>query len=221
MNTVQQKQKVAEYAANLTKEGQVIGLGTGSTIALYAKALRKRIEQGEEFYAIPTSYQSYNLCIENNLRITNLSEHLPEVAFDGADEVNPHNHLIKGRGGALTQEKIVDYAAKEFYVLIDKSKLVVTLGTNFALPIEIIPMSLPAVMNELEKIGKPILREAKAKDGPVISDNGNFIIDLKIMINDPITLEQKLNNVPGVVENGIFTRPCKIIITHDNIIDVK
>lgn len=221
MNQDYLKKKVGDYASTIVKDGQIIGMGTGSTVAWFAKALKIRIDNGEEFNAIPTSYQAIRLCKDNNIPLTSLDEHDPDVAFDGADEVDPNNYLIKGRGGAHVQEKIVDYAAKDFYVLVDKTKIVNTLGTSFSVPIEIVPVGLGTIMRTLQKIGNPVLREAIAKDGPVISDNGNFIVDLKTRVEDPCTLEQKLNNIPGVVGNGIFTRPCKIIIAYDDIIDVR
>jgi ribose 5-phosphate isomerase A len=221
MNQAELKEKVGSYASNLVKDGQIVGMGTGSTVAMFAKALKKRRENGEEFLAIPTSYQAIRLCKENSIPMTTLDEHDPDVAFDGADEVDPNKCLIKGRGGAHVQEKIVDYAAKEFYVLVDKTKIVEYLGTTFPIPIEVVPMGLGSVTRTLEKLGTPQLREAIAKDGPVISDNGNLIIDLKTKVTDPYEMESLLNNIPGVVGNGIFTRPCKAIIAYDDVIDVK
>jgi len=216
MDISKQKEAVGEFAANLVKDEDIIGMGTGSTVAFFAKALGQRIKNGENFHAIPTSYQSIGLCNENNIKITSLNEHIPEKAFDGADEVNNNNQLIKGRGGAMTQEKIIDYNAREFYVLIDQDKIVDVLGKKFPVPIEVIPLAIKTVMNTLLKIGKPKIREAKYKDGPIITDNGNFIVDLKIIVNNPIELENKLNNIPGVVENGIFTKECKIIYPINN-----
>ncbi|MHC1605013.1 MAG: ribose-5-phosphate isomerase RpiA [Candidatus Methanofastidiosia archaeon] len=221
MNVTYLKQKAAQYATDITKDEQIIGMGTGSTIALYAELLGKRVRGGEKFYAVPTSFQSFYLCIKNGINITTLDENIPEVAFDGADEVNPNKCLIKGRGGALALEKIVDYAASKFYVVIDETKIVKKLGTNFPLPIEIIPQSFTPVMNTLSALGKPALRMSQAKDGPVISDNGNFIIDLKTEIENPKKMEKYINNIAGVVENGIFTKKCKVILAHNDIIDVK
>jgi len=221
MSQEELKRKVGHYAASLVKDGQILGMGTGSTISWFAKALGNRVRDGETFLAIPTSYQARILCRENGIGTTSLDDHDPEIAFDGADEVNPNNQLIKGRGGAHTQEKIVDYAAKEFYVLIDQSKLVQTLGTSFPVPIEVIPLAAGQLLRTLSSYGTPVLRMAKAKDGPVISDNGNFIIDLYTKVNNPIEFEHELNNMPGSVENGIFTKPCKIIVAYDDVIDIK
>lgn len=221
MNQDDLKKKLGDYASTIVKDGQIIGMGTGSTVAWFAKALKTRIDNGDEFNAIPTSYQAIRLCKEHNIPITSLEEYDPDVAIDGADEVDNNNYLIKGRGGAHVQEKIVDYAAKEFYVLVDKSKIVSILGTSFSVPIEVVPVGLGTIMRSLQKMGNPVLREGLAKDGPVISDNGNFIIDLKTKVETPKIMEQALNNIPGAVGNGIFTRPCKIIIAYDDIIDVR
>lgn len=215
------KKKVGEYASSYVKDGQIIGMGTGSTVAWFAKALKTRIDAGEEFKAIPTSYQAIQLCKNNGIPITSLEDYDPDIAFDGADEVDTNKCLIKGRGGAHLQEKIVDYAAKEFYVLVDKTKIVDILGTSFAIPIEILPMGIGTTIRTLSKIGTPILREAQAKDGPVVTDNGNFIVDLKTKVKDPYEMESLLNNIPGALGNGIFTRDCKVIIAYDDVIDVK
>jgi ribose 5-phosphate isomerase A len=221
MDKEKQKEEIGKYAADLLHDGEVIGLGTGSTIKYMAMALGKRIKAGEEFFAVPTSFQSIQLCIDNNIKIVSLHEYLPEKSFDGADEVDSNKKLIKGRGGALTQEKIIDYSTKDFFVLIDEGKFVAQLGSKFPIPIEVIPLAHSAVMRRLVEIGNPILREAKAKDGQVITDNGNFIVDLWMKVENPEELERELNNIPGVVENGIFTRDCNIISMKNDVIDVK
>ncbi|HPR41124.1 MAG TPA: ribose-5-phosphate isomerase RpiA [Candidatus Methanofastidiosa archaeon] len=221
MKEEKEKRMVGVYASKFVKDGQVIGLGTGSTVAYFAEALGERILNGESFLAVPTSYQSIDLCKKYGITLTTLDEHRPECAFDGADEVDKSNNLIKGRGGAMTQEKIVDYYSNEFFVLVDKSKLVKILGSNFPLPIEVIPKAIKPVIDKLSEMGSPMVRPAINKDGPVITDNGNFIVDLKTIIKNPKEMEININNIPGVVENGIFTRKCKIIVPNDNdIIDV-
>lgn len=222
MNNDNQKKAIGRYASEIVKDGQVLGMGTGSTVTYFAKYLGERIKNGEEFYAVPTSYQSINLCQENRIKITTLDENIPEMAFDGADEVDKSNFLIKGRGGAMLQEKIVDYCSKEFYVMIDKSKLVDTLGTRSPVPVEVMPKAIRPVMNTLSVYGAPSIRPAVKKDGPIISDNGNFIVDLKMRLVDPIKIESELNNIPGIVENGIFTKKCKVLVAiNDDVIDIK
>ena len=206
------KKLVGKYAADLVKDGDVIGLGTGSTTLEFIKSLGERIKkEGIEVYGIPTSFQSKILGIENKINIVSIDQYMPEKSFDGADEVDPNNFLIKGRGAALLQEKIIDYSAKEFYVLVDESKLVKRLGEKAKIPIEVIPSAWKIVSEKLKDLS-PELRMAVKKDGPVITDNGNFIIDLKFSVEDPEEKEKELNNIPGVIENGIFTRKCKVLI---------
>jgi len=206
------KKLVGKYAADLVKDGDVIGLGTGSTTLEFIKSLGERIKkEGIEVYGIPTSFQSKILGIENKINIVSIDQYVPEKSFDGADEVDPNNFLVKGRGAALLQEKIIDYSAKEFYVLVDESKLVKRLGEKAKIPIEVIPSAWKIVSEKLKDL-IPELRMAVKKDGPVITDNGNFIIDLKFSVEDPEEKEKELNNIPGVIENGIFTRKCKVLI---------
>ncbi|MCK4246908.1 MAG: ribose 5-phosphate isomerase A [Methanomicrobia archaeon] len=206
------KKLVGKYAADLVKDGDVIGLGTGSTTLEFINSLGERIKKEEiEVYGVPTSFQSKILGIENNITIVSIDQYPPEKAFDGADEVDPHNFLIKGRGAAILQEKIIDYASKEFYVLIDESKLVKNLGEKAKIPIEVLPHAWKIVSEKLKDLN-PELRMAVHKDGPVITDNGNFIIDLTFLVDNPEEKEKELNNIPGVVENGIFTQKCVVLL---------
>lgn len=200
--------KLAGYeAAELVKDGQVVGLGTGSTTHYFIERLGEKIKQEEmEILGIPTSYQSLFLAREAGITVTTLDEHVIDLAVDGADEVDPQLNLIKGGGAAHTLEKIVDSSAEKFIVIVDDSKLVDELG-NFPVPVEIIPSAFRVVTEQLENMGgKPQLRMAERKDGPVITDNGNFVIDSRFgKIPEPEALEVELNTIPGVVENGIFT----------------
>jgi len=201
------KKRVGLEAALRVEDGQVVGLGTGSTTHHFIKSLAERLKEEElEVWGIPTSYQSYFLAVELGIPITTLDEHRPDLAVDGADEVDPYLNLIKGGGAAHTREKIVDYAAETFLVVVDQSKMVNQLG-EFPVPVEVLPGALRTVKEHLESIGAtPRLRMAHMKDGPVISDNNNFIVDVKFdQIPHPVLLEKELNNIPGILENGIFT----------------
>lgn len=207
------KKSVGEYAASLVKDGDIVGLGTGSTTAFTIKELGRRIKEEEiSIYGVPTSFQAKLLAIESKIPITTLDEHDIDIAIDGADEVNPDLYLLKGRGGALLQEKIIDYCAKRFIVVCEEKKLVQTLGKSFPAPVEVFPMAYRNVLDSLKAMGKPVLRIAEKKDGPVITDNGNFIIDLYTTINNPKSMEKDLNNIPGIFENGIFTCKCEVIL---------
>ena len=199
--------KIAGYtAAERVKEGNVVGLGTGSTTHYFIERLGERIkEEKMNILGIPTSYQSFLLAKDSGIIITTLDEHYIDIAVDGADEVDNDFNLIKGGGAAHTLEKIVDESAEKFVVIVDDSKLVDALG-EFPVPLEVIPQACRTVSDHIKAFnGIPSLRMAERKDGPVITDNGNFVIDVKFeTINDPAALEKELNSIPGVVENGIF-----------------
>ena len=200
------KENVGKQASELIKDGQVVGLGTGSTTHHFIRYLGKRVQDEElEIMGIPTSFQSLILARESGIKITTLDEYDIDIAVDGADEVSLDLNLIKGGGAAHTLEKLVDSSADKFVVIVDDSKMVETLGT-FPVPLEIIPESLRIVKNAVIGMGaNPELRRGIQKDGPVITDNGNFVLDVNFgKIDNPYELEIELNTIPGVVENGIF-----------------
>lgn len=200
--------KITGYeAAKEVMDGQIIGLGTGSTTHYFIEKLGMRLKEEElDIMGIPTSYQSFFLAKDWNIPVTTLEEHDVDIAVDGADEVDPGLNLIKGGGAAHTLEKIVDYSADRFIVIVDDSKMVKTLGA-FPVPVEVIPAASRIVSHILEDMGAATsIRMAERKDGPVITDNGNFVIDAEFgVLNDPEDLEIELNSIPGVVENGIFS----------------
>jgi len=137
-----------------------------------------------------------------------------DIAIDGADEVDPQKNLIKGGGAAHTREKIVDTLAEQFIVVVDSGKLVEKLGSTFLLPVEVIPMAITPVMRAIAKLGgKPELRMGIKKAGPVITDQGNMVVDVKFdTIDDPAGLEKTLNNIPGVLENGLFVGVTDVVL---------
>lgn len=213
------KKNAGYKAAEYVKDGDVLGLGTGSTTHYFIEAVGKRIkEERIKVKGIPTSFQSLLLAKEWNIPITSLEENSIDLAVDGADEVDENFNLIKGGGAAHTKEKIVDYSAEKFYVIVDESKYVKAIG-SFPVPIEVIPEASRTVIQTLEDMGAtPEIRMAERKDGPIITDNGNFIIDAKFeKIESPEHLEIDLNTIPGVVENGIFSNMVdKVIIGTNN-----
>lgn len=210
------KKMVGKYAAKMVEDGDVIGLGTGSTTLMFITALGERIrEEGIEVYGVPTSFQATMAGIENRIPLVTLEEYTPEKAFDGADEVDPHKFLTKGRGAALLREKIIDYAAGKFYVLADEGKSVKTLGEKTKIPVEVLPQAWRLIAAELKEF-HPELRIAERKDGPVVTDNGNLIIDLAATVDAPREKEREINSVPGVVENGIFTKRCTVLMGTKN-----
>ncbi len=184
------KQNAALSALSRVPKSGVIGLGSGSTIVFFAEALSKLMKEGQaEISVVPSSYQAYMLAIQYGLPITNLDINPNlDLTVDGADEVDKELNLTKGGGGALLQEKIVASASKSLVIIVDESKLVDALATKFLIPVEVLPLSVGLVRRKLSDMGIiPILREAERKMGPVVTDNGNFILDLKFPepINDP------------------------------------
>ncbi len=211
------KQQVGKAAADQVKSGSIVGLGTGSTTAYAIQFIGERLQSGDlkDIKGIPTSFQASVLAKQYGIPLTTLDEvdHI-DVAIDGADEVDPNKNLIKGGGAAHTQEKIVDSLADQFIVVVDSSKIVDQLGSTFLLPVEVLPMAMTPVMRAIEKLGgKPELRMGVKKAGPVVTDQGNLVIDVKYdAIDNPAELEKNLNNIPGVLENGLFVGVANIIL---------
>ena len=211
------KKEVGIAAAQRVQSGMVVGLGTGSTTAFAIEELGRRISTGEltDIVGIPTSFQASVLGKKYGIPIRSLDDvDRVDVAIDGADEVDPHKTLIKGGGAAHTREKVIDSLATLFIVVVDESKLVDKLGSTFAVPLEVLPMAVSPVTRAVEKLGgKPELRMGVKKDGPVITDQGNMVLDVTFdAIADAAELEKTLNNIPGVVENGIFFGVTDVIL---------
>ena len=203
------KLNAAKSAIKLIPKSGAIGLGSGSTVAIFAKELGRQIAEGEVIVSIvPSSYQAYQLAVEFNIPLTNL-DLTPSLLLtvDGADEVDKELNLTKGGGGALFQEKIVASASEKLIIIADESKLVDHLATRFEIPIEVLPFSLGIVRKTIAEMGiTPNIREAQRKMGPVVTDNGNFILDLKFPepIQEPAKVAVDLKMIPGVVETGLF-----------------
>lgn len=211
------KQQVGKAAADRVQSGSIVGLGTGSTTAFAIQFLGERLKSGElkDIKGIPTSFQASVLAKEHGIPLTTLDEvDRIDIAIDGADEVDPQHNLIKGGGAAHTREKVVDSLAAQFIVVVDSSKLVDPLGSTFAVPVEVLPMAIAPVTRAVEKLGgKPELRMGVNKDGPVITDQGNMVLDVKFdAIDNPAELEQTLNNIPGVLENGLFVGVADLVL---------
>lgn len=211
------KQQVGKAAADRVQSGSIVGLGTGSTTAFAIQFLGERLKSGElqDIKGIPTSFQASVLAKQYGIPLTTLDEvDRIDIAIDGADEVDPQHNLIKGGGAAHTREKVVDSLAEQFIVVVDSSKLVDRLGSTFAVPVEVLPMAIAPVMRAVEALGgKPELRMGVKKDGPVITDQGNMVLDVQFdQIADPAELEKTLNNIPGVLENGLFVGVADLIL---------
>jgi ribose 5-phosphate isomerase A len=203
------KSNAAYAAAEHVKDGMIVGLGSGTTAAYAILSLgERRKHQNLQILGIPSSYQAFQLAIQVGIPITTLEEYPTiDINIDGADQIDPQLNLIKGMGAALTREKIVATSARQNIFVADEKKKVQTLGEgNHSVPIEIVPFGIALVQHSIQKLGgSPILRETKGKLGPVVSDNGNVIIDAIFgEINDPTVLNHQLKMIPGVIETGLF-----------------
>ncbi len=211
------KQEVGKAAASRVKSNSILGLGTGSTTAFAIQYIGERLAKGEitNIVGVPTSFGAEVLAKKYGIPLTTLDavDHI-DLAIDGADEVDPQKNLIKGGGAAHTREKVVDSLADFFIVVVDGNKVVEKLGSTFLLPVEVIPMALAPVTRHLEKLGgKPELRMGIKKAGPVVTDQGNLVIDVKFdSIENPAELESTINNIPGVLDNGLFVAVADLIL---------
>jgi ribose 5-phosphate isomerase A len=200
------KQKVADKIAAKIKDGDVIGVGSGSTVYLTLFAIAARIKAEKlNILAIPTSIEISMFCAQLGIPLTSLYEHKPDWCFDGADEVDPNKSLIKGRGGALFKEKLLISSSPISYIIVDDTKLVDKLGSKFPVPVEVFPQALLHVEAELKALGATeiVLRLAGGKDGPIITENDNLLLDVKFgeIDND---MERKIKAITGVIESGLF-----------------
>lgn len=212
------------FEKGLIFSGMKIGLGTGSTAMPAVKRLAELIQEGkiENVKAVATSFQTTLACEELKIPVFSLSSSeiggKLDLAIDGADEISAENHLIKGGGAAHLKEKLVEYNAEKLVIIADESKVVNDLGTVFPLPVEVIPEARLSVIQALEVLGaKCKIREGVKKAGPVVTDNGNLIIDClwekvdgKSPVN-PLLLEDEINKITGVVENGFFTKKLPLV----------
>lgn len=207
ISSYEAKFKVAEEVAGLAESGQVIGAGSGSTAFLAVRAIAARVRRGElrEVRLIPTSIESELTITGLGLEQADLAEVAPDWLFDGADEVDPDGNLIKGRGGALFREKLLFAACQLRRVLIDPSKRVDRLGVGFPVPIEVVPRAAAVASAGLRSLGagQVTIRTGSGKDGPTLTEQGNFLLDCRFeRIEDG--LEEGIKAVTGVLESGLF-----------------
>ena len=202
----EEKQKVADKIASMVRDGDIIGVGSGSTayLALLKIADRIRTEQ-LHIHAIPTSQEIKMACAKLGIPLTSLLEHKPNWTFDGADEIDPNHNMIKGRGGAMFKEKLLISSSPQTFIIADPSKMVSKLGSRFPVPVEIFPDALIHADQALRSLS-PVdikLRMAQGKDGPIITENGNLILDVWFN-NIPDNLENAIKSITGVIESGLF-----------------
>jgi ribose 5-phosphate isomerase A len=205
MSTDNEKELAGRAAAKLVRDGDIVGLGTGSTAYFAVIALGERVKAGLKMTGIPTSIATAELARKVGIPLTTLDQHPAiDIDIDGADEVDPHLNLIKGGGGALLREKVIAAASKKFIVVADSAKVVPMLG-KFPLPVEIIAFARAVVEPKIARLGASIKMRTRPDGSPYLTDNGNPILDCSFgKIEDPSALARALTNIPGVVEHGLF-----------------
>jgi len=218
---IEKGKKAAAHQAvdeSVNASTKVIGIGSGSTIVYAVERLAERIKRDNlDITCIPTSFQAKQLLIQHKLKISDLESFTEtDLTIDGADEVDANLNCIKGGGGCHLQEKLVAYAAREFVIVADQRKNSRNFGQQWqgGVPVEVLPMAHKLVHQSIEKVngGKCVLRQAKAKAGPVVTDNGNFILDWHFESkenNDWKTLNNNIKMIPGVIETGLFVGMAK------------
>ena len=205
MNKDLEKETAARAAVELVRDGQIVGLGTGSTAAYAVRFLGERVQAGLRIRGIPTSVNTKELAASLGIPLSTLEEFQQiDITIDGADEVDPELRLIKGGGGALLREKIVASVTRQFVVIADSSKQVASLG-KFPVPVEVIPFAQTLVAKKIEGLGASVKAREYAYGNPFVTDEGHHILDCSFgEIADPEELAGELDRMPGVVEHGLF-----------------
>lgn len=206
ISNYEEKLRIAKKIVEKVKDGDVIGVGSGSTSFVATKEIARKIkEENLHITAIPTSYEINLLCNELGIPTASLMDKKPDWSFDGADEVNDKNWLVKGRGAAMYREKLNVVSSSVTYILVDESKFVKNICDKFPIPVEVTPRAINYVRQAILDMGAEsiTLRPAKGKDGPVITESGNVILDT-VFRNVDETLEKRLKGIVGVVETGLF-----------------
>jgi len=209
VNEVQRgKEAAARYAAGLVEEGMVVGLGSGSTAALFVRALGERVRAGLRIVGVPTSQATEDLARAEGISLTTLEEHPHlDLDVDGADAVDPMLNLLKGLGGALLHEKIVAAASARFAVIVDESKLVTALSQTPLVPVEVIPFGWLRTAAALERLGATVARRARriAPAEPFVTDGGHYVLDCRFAdLAAPAAVGAQIKALTGVVDHGLF-----------------
>ena len=208
-----EKKAAGRAAAELVRDGDIVGLGTGSTAYFAVVALGERVKSGLKIVGIPTSIATADLARQVGIPLTTLDEH-PQIniTIDGADEIDPKLNLIKGGGGALLREKVVASVSKKMVVVSDSTKVVPALG-KFPLPLEIIPFARTVIGKKIASLGATTKLRMNPDGQPFITDNGNQIIDCNFgRIADAPALARTLSDTAGVVEHGLFIGLAKLAL---------
>jgi ribose 5-phosphate isomerase A len=218
-----QKVKAADYALRFIKDGQTVGLGTGTTATFAIEGIARLVSEGLQIRGVPTSIKTEQLARKLGIPIVDLNEvERVDVTLDGADQIDSDFNMIKGGGGALTREKLVAIASEQEIILVDQSKLAERLGQSSCVPVEVLPFGWRLTARLLADLGcSPRLRESGGS--PFETDNGNYILDCDFgPIADAGSLEKQINQVPGVIESGLFIGLVDVLIVgFDDKVEVR
>jgi ribose 5-phosphate isomerase A len=208
-----EKEQAARASLKYVHDGQIVGLGSGSTATIAIRLLAERVRDGLKIRGIPTSVQSRDLALELGIPLTTFEEYQQiDVTIDGADEFDSALNLIKGGGGAMLREKVVASASKQLIIVTDSSKQVPVLG-RFPLPVEVIGFAEPLVAKKISDMGANATRRCDSSGTPYITDEGNHILDCRFAeILDPSALARNLSEMPGVVEHGLFVGMASVVL---------
>jgi ribose 5-phosphate isomerase A len=209
----QEKETAARAAVELVRDGQIVGLGTGSTAGYAIRFLGERVRAGLQIKGISTSVRTKEMAASLAIPLTTLEEFQQiNITIDGADEIDPEIRLIKGGGGALLREKIVASVTQQFVVIADSSKQVASLG-KFPVPVEVIPFAQTLVAKKIESLGASVRVRAYAYGNPFVTDEGHHILDCSFgLISDAESLAKELDHMPGVVEHGLFIGMARVAL---------
>ncbi len=209
----QEKEAAARASLGFVRDGNIVGLGTGSTAAFAVRFLGERLRAGLRIRGIPTSVHTEKLATSVGIPLTTLEECQDiDVTIDGADEFDPQLHLIKGGGGALLREKIIASASRQVVIIADSSKQVAVLG-KFPLPVEVVAFAEPLVAKKITALGAAVKRRRDARGNPFVTDEGHHILDCHFgQIPDPPALARVLSDMPGVVEHGLFIDLATVVL---------
>src|SRR5579862_474753 len=209
----QEKEAAARASVQFVNDGNVVGLGTGSTAAYMVELLGEKVRAGLKIRGIPTSVKTRDLAASLGIPLTTLDETQQiDVTIDGADEFDPQLNLIKGGGGALLREKIIASASRQVVIIADSSKEVAVLG-KFPLPVEVIPFAQPVVAKRIAALGAAVKLRQDSSGKTFVSDEGHHILDCSFgQIPDPPALARKLSDMPGVVEHGLFINLASLVL---------
>jgi len=206
------KRRAAQAAIEELPSEGTIGLGSGSTAKIFVDLLGERVAKGARYVGVPTSIGTRKQAEALGIPLLGDDDRWSiDVCVDGADEVSASLDLIKGGGGAMTREKIVNYASRRNVIIVDESKMSTNLGERWPVPIEVLGFGRASTLHALERFGKPTVRR---RDGtPVLTDAGNLIVDLNVdKIDDPAALDRALHGIPGIVETGLFVGRADVVL---------